>query len=616
MSRDLYPYYERELRFLRQMTQEFARQYPATAGRLLLEPNRSADPHVERLIESCALLAGRVQHQLDAEFPELTDALLEVLYPHYLRPVPSFAVLQLEPDATRVAAPHGFTLAAGARVRTQPVGGLPLRYRTAYDVRLWPIVLKQADWLPPPFPRDLKPPPRTAAVLRLQLECAGTARFGTLHLDRLRFFLSGDPQLVAELYEALFNHVHGLAFRDPEPPGDRRVEARPDDCILPVGFGRDEGLLPYPPQSLPGYRLLTEYFAFPPKFHFVDLGGFPEARRTVAGRRLDVLLYLDRTSPLLEQGVDATTFRLGGVPIVNLFEQAAEPIPLSHARPEYRVVPDVANPLGLEVWSVDRVTATFPGGAPPQVFRPFYELRHGEAADEQRAFWHATRRPATAPDDKGGDVFLSLVDLDLQAAGPAEGVLVVQTTCTNRDLPERLRQSGERAAFDLEAPAPLSRVRCLVPPTVPLRPFARRGGYWRLVSHLGLNHFSLNEDPEALTALREVLTLYDFSQAEGERRASATRQLIEGLTAVTSRQAVRRLGKLTAGGFCRGVAIEVELDPEKYVGVGAYLFAAVLERFFALHATVNAFTQTSARLRGADAPFKTWPPRAGEVPLL
>src|SRR6266849_6872742 len=101
MSETLFRYYERELLFIRQLAREFARQYPAAAGRLLLEPNRSSDPHVERLIESFALIAGRIQHKLDDEFPELTDALFNILYPHYLSPIPSTAIIQFEVDPLR-----------------------------------------------------------------------------------------------------------------------------------------------------------------------------------------------------------------------------------------------------------------------------------------------------------------------------------------------------------------------------------------------------------------------------------------------------------------------------------------------------------------------------------
>src|SRR6516162_7572027 len=132
MSEALYPYYERELLFIRQLAQEFAKQYPAAAGRLLLEPNRSTDPHVERLIESFALLAGRVHHKIDDEFPELTDALLGVLYPHYLAPVPSMAVVQFQLDPDRGELPNGFLIDRHSRLRTQPVNGTPCKFRTGY----------------------------------------------------------------------------------------------------------------------------------------------------------------------------------------------------------------------------------------------------------------------------------------------------------------------------------------------------------------------------------------------------------------------------------------------------------------------------------------------------
>src|SRR5262245_53696887 len=144
MSATLFPYYERELLFLRQFAQEFARQYPAAAGRLLLEPNRSADPHVERLIESFALLARRVPHKLDDEFPELTDALLGVLYPHYLAPVPSMATVQFELDPGRAQLPDGFRIDRHSRLATAPVRDLPCKFRTCYPVTLWPVALADA----------------------------------------------------------------------------------------------------------------------------------------------------------------------------------------------------------------------------------------------------------------------------------------------------------------------------------------------------------------------------------------------------------------------------------------------------------------------------------------
>src|SRR5437899_162651 len=180
MSEALFRYYERELLFIRQLAQEFAKQYPAAAGRLLLEPNRSTDPHVERLIEAFALLAGRVHHKLHDEFPELTDALLGVLYPHYLAPVPSMAVVQFQLDPDRGDLPNGFLIERNSRLHTQPVAGTPCKYRTGYPATLWPLKISNARLQPPPFPAGIKPPSGCAATLTLQFECLGKLNLAEL----------------------------------------------------------------------------------------------------------------------------------------------------------------------------------------------------------------------------------------------------------------------------------------------------------------------------------------------------------------------------------------------------------------------------------------------------
>src|SRR5205807_706826 len=145
------------------------------------------------------------------------------------------------------------------------------------------------------------------------------------------------------LYELLFNHAVAVALAD-SAQDPAAVLLAPGRCLHPVGFDRAEGLLPYGPRSFVGYRLLTEFFAFPDKFLFADLNlrgltptGSP-ARRP--GARLELFVYLDRAAPDLEQHVSADTFRLGCTPVVNLYRQRAEPIRLTHTQYEYRVVPD------------------------------------------------------------------------------------------------------------------------------------------------------------------------------------------------------------------------------------------------------------------------------------
>jgi type VI secretion system protein ImpG len=624
MSDALYRHYESELLFIRQLAREFAKSYPGPAGRLQLKDNESTDPHVERLIEAFALLAGRIRLKIDDEFPELTESLLNVLYPHYLAPIPSMAIVQFELDPGRTQAPEGFPILRHSALHTQPVSAhgenaLPCKFQTGYPVTLWPLTLTSARLQAPPFPPGLQPPPHTAAILRLQLECQGELSLAALALETLRFYLHGDDEPIAKLYDLIFNHTTQVLIR-PLDKGTQigPVVLAPTECLSQVGFQHDEALLPYPSRSFPGYRLLTEFFTFPNKFLFVDVHGWRRVSQAGFGRKVEVVFFLDRTEAILEQAVETQTFLLGCTPVINLFSKTAEGIDLTHLQTEYLVNPEVAHRRGMEVYSIDSVTSVDPTTGTSTEYHPFYSFRHGRSREDHQTFWYSSRRPSLHKEDRGTDVHLSLVDLGFNPRRPPASVVIARTTCTNRDLPVELQKLGDALSLELEAAAPLKRIRCLRPPTAPLRPPMRRGGHWRLISHLALNHLSLSDPVEGRQALQEILRLYDFSDPEaGQQLAEVTRQLIEGITSVSSRRVVGRVGPPeVASGFCRGLEITIEFDERQYVGTGVYLFASVLERFLGLYASINSFTQLVAMIQQREGILKKWPPRAGDRQLL
>lgn len=613
MSESLYPYYESELHFIRKLSQEFARKYPAAAARLQLEPDRSADPHVERLIEAFALLSARTRHKLHDEFPELTDALLSVLYPHALAPVPSAAVVQFTLDPAR-ATPDGVAIPAGSPLHTARVGDMYCKYQTCYPLALWPITVGEAKLHPPPFPPGLNPPLRANAALRLRLQVNGELNFEALKLDRLRFHLLGENTLVSPLYDLLFNHALEVAFSVPDKPRGA-VILPAEEVLRPVGFEPADAMLPYPDNVFPGYRLLTEYFAYPPKFLFADVAGWDRVRSALGPTKVvDVVIFLDRSHPRLEQLIEPAMFRLGCTPVVNLFEQTAEPIPLTHTKTEYPVIPEVGHPTGYEVFQVTSVTVA--GTSGDREFGPFYHFRHGGDRDSRSAFWYASRRPSVTADDRGSDVYLHLVDTKFDPAEATDETIVVRTLCTNRDLPTRLPRIGEEVKFETAFAAPGTKVKCVRNPTNSLRPPPARGRYWHLVSHLNLNHLSLTADGSGLEALKGLLKLYDLTDPQSEPQAAAlARQSIEGLAGIASRRTTAWVGSGDLAGFVRGLEVELTLDETKFSGNSGFLFASVLERFFGLYVSVNSFTRLVARYRQQEGELKRWPPRAGEMPL-
>lgn len=611
MSESLYPYYESELTFIRKLAQEFARKYPSAAARLQLEPDRSADPHVERLIEAFALLAARVKHKLHDEFPELTDAMLSVIYPHALAPVPSMATVQFGVDPGR-ATPEGVKVPLGGMLHTARIGDTYCRYRTAYETELWALAVTEAKLHPPPFPPGLNPPLAANAALRIRLKCTGEVAFNEMQFDRLRFHLWGENPLTAPLYDLLFNQALEVAFLNPEKP--RSAIAFPAHEVLhPVGFAADEALLPYPPNVFPGYRLLTEYFAYPSKFLYVDVAKFAAARALLGPtKQVEIVIYLKKSHQRLEQLLDPNMLRLGCTPVVNLFEHTAEPIQLTHRKPEYRITPDVARPTAYEIYSILQVTGASITGTNRE-YQPFYRYQHGYDRRTANAFWYATRQQSIAHDDRGSNMELHLVNTDFDPAEVDNETVVVRTLATNRDLPLKLPRVGEEVRFEPAFSAPGIKARGIRNPTGSLRPANPRGRYWHLVSHLNLNHMSLTDDAAGLDALRGLLRLYDLNDPEAEPQAAAlARQSIEGLIGV----AHTRTTAWHNGGFVRGIEVKLTFDETKFVGNSVILFASLLERFFALSVSINSFTQVVAVMKQQDGELKRWAPRSGEKPLV
>ena len=192
----LLKYYNRELQYMREMGGEFAEEFPKIAGRLGLNAFECADPYVERLLEGFAFLAARVQLKVDAEFPRFTQHLLEMVYPNYLSPVPSMAILQLTPELNDTSLQNGVVIPRGAQLRSQIGKGeqTACEYSTAHDVTLWPLQIFDAEYLSSASAvANLGVPgrPGLKAGLRLRLRSTAGLQFSHLAIDELVFYLRG-----------------------------------------------------------------------------------------------------------------------------------------------------------------------------------------------------------------------------------------------------------------------------------------------------------------------------------------------------------------------------------------------------------------------------------------
>lgn len=631
MKDDLLLYYERELTYLRRLGAEFAARYPKVASRLQLEPNKCEDPHVERLLEGFAFLAARVHHRLDDDLPEVSEALLEVLHPQHVRPIPSLSLVELELDPELGKLPGGFHVPRGSELRSRPVQGMPCRFRTCYSTTLWPATVVAAEWTSAERAGGGARVGEAVGAFRVELRALEGMRLGQLAvagapsaaakapaatptgLSALRLHISGEANVADAVFELLANSCARVVLRDPDQPS-RSPAVLPAGAVSPVGFDEQEMMLPYPRRALAAHSLLQELFSFPQKFFFVDVLGVAAALRALeAGPRAELFFVIapfERTErkQIVEFGVTPRTFRLGCTPIVNLFEQSAEPILLTQRSVEYSVVPDARRRLEIETWAVESVVGIIPGEGEPRAIEPLYGFRHGRS-DAGGVFWHAVRRASGWRTDRGTEVFLSFADLSGRIRAPNAEVASLRLTCFNGDLPSRLPFGlDERTDFELAQGGPVRRVLCLVKPTPTVQPPLGKPLLWRLVSALSLNHLSLIE--EGREALLELLRLHNAGDSTaGERQ-------IQGLMAVRSTPAYARVVTEQGLAFARGRRVEMEFDEEQFPGGGMFIFASVLERFLALYASMNSFTQLSVRSQQRKRVVREWAPRAGFRTLL
>jgi type VI secretion system protein ImpG len=604
---ELLSLYLGELAYLRAAGAAFATKYPNVAERLELAGSGSADPQVQRLIEAFAFLTARLQRQYNAQFPEIPAAVLGILYPQLVAPIPSMAVAEFRPDPEQSRSLLGFTLPADTPLFATTQDETACWFRTRYPVTLWPMDVTDVALESPAIYAFLDNRPDVGSCLRVRLTCLGNRNFGEFAPSSLRLFLHGGRMSRFVLYELLCNHLRGIAV----VPGSDSGEASANPIMLsssqlrPVGFQAEDAVLPYPASAHQGFRLLQEYFTFPDKFLFLDIEKWPAG--AFSGTAWADLLFLLADRPNQHLTVDAGTIRLNCAPIINLFPRTTEPIRLDHTRLEYRLVPDSRWEDSTEIHSIVRVTRSSIFEDETRIIRPFFSFTHAETADKDAALWLARRQPMSNPALTGTEMSLSFVDPGLNPANPAGDVVFAHTLCTNRNLAGQMPAGG---LLQLELDAPLRNVICLTKPTAQIDPPFAGTTLWRLISHLSVNMLSLQGGGESLAALREILHLY-----RGAENAGAARQ-IAGLAALSTRRIVRRIGADAWRGFVRGLEVALELDEEQFVGSSAYLLGAVLDRFFSLYVGVNAFTQLVVTSRQRDGVWKRWPPRAGEAFVL
>ncbi len=597
-------YYQQEMVYLHRAGARFVSQYPKIAQNLNLSEKGSADPHVQRLLESFAFLTGRLQKEIDNRYIQFTNTLLGVLYPQFVAPFPSssIALFRLSPHLGKQTS--GYQVPRGTPLFTEAQENKTCRFMTTAPVELWPFEVTEATIMSVDDSPLSSPRLQTQWLLKIRVE-RYDGIMSELSPPSLRFYISGDSVTTHCLYDSIFGYL-------PEDPTPVFIQADtatsptqlPDGSLVPVGFKEDESLIPYPYNSLDAYRLLHEYFVFPEKFKFIDINNFSTAG---ASRHVDIYIPLADRSRADKIRVTQRNFILGCAPIINLFHKISEPIDLNYQSISYRLVGDQRNEDSTEIFSILKVVAAGVGGQEPEVFAPYFSYNYEVEAKDNGLFWHSTRSPSEIPDVLGTDVFLSFVDYNFTPQNPSTQAVYAYTLCTNRDLATYVPAGG---TLQVEGMLPPTTITCLERPTPQIQPSLSGESQWRIISQLSLNHLSLSGHQKAVLALKELLQLYS-----GFNRNKSHAE-INDLVDINYKPVMRRWGCDAWRGFIQGLSITLTINETPFSGQGGYMLSTILNEFFSLYVSLNSFTELTLISTQSDGIWKRWPAQIGSQPLL
>lgn len=626
MDRKFLNYYNIELQHLRESSGKFSRENPKIAARLGLDRFNCEDPYVERLLEGFAFMAARVHLKLDEEFPRFTHSIINTVYPQYMIPTPSMAMVSFTPESSDPDLAAGFTIPADTTLKSVIGKGerTACQFQTAHEVTLYPLKLSKAVYQTGyrdtmGFGSGVK----AAASLVLSISSPKSIPLNQIDLDALSIYIRDTKDSVPmQIYEQVFANCKAVVFQSAGGDKDLRIVRRDiENVLVQDGFAKEQALFPYDPRTFQGYRIIREYFAFPQRFMFFKLLDLKNMLAQCNDNKIEIILVFDKAESSLDKKINLDNFELFATPAINLFKKRTDRIHIKKNAFEFPVIADRTRTLDYEVVQIEKVTGYGADFISGKTFRPFYAktgvdddlVTAGDYYAEYRRSRSLTeneKRYGTRSNYNGSDMYISLVD---EQARPLESdvkELSATALVSNRDLPFFMPVGKTATDFTLEINIPATAVQCVDGPTEPIASFKEKNSEWNIINHLSLNYLSIlrRSNDGSTEILKDILKLYCDPDSYYFRRQ------IEGIVDIVVTPVTSRLYGNGPVSFVRGLEINLTLDEDAFRGMGIFLLGSILDRYFGANARINSFTQTVIHSveRGK---IKRWPKRSGNQEL-
>ncbi len=585
-------YFQDELAYLREMGEEFSEIYPKLSRYL---SDQSNDPDVERILESFAFLTARVRAKIEDELPELTHSVINLLWPNYLRYIPSMTIMEYTPKSGAIT--EKAVIEKGAEFHADPVEGTSAIFTSCYDVAIYPLQLKEPEMI-----RS-----RRASELILPLQTEKDVPVSTIKLDRLTLYLGGAPLVSHSLYLWLFRYLDKIEIRLPSKENSIFIDKQ---CLKRGGMDKEEEVIPFPKNSFEGYRILQEYFCMAEKFQFVHIDFPKHITDVITDSKMQVVFHFNRSFPQDVQ-LRHNNIRLFCSPAINLFKRDADPIQFDFRRTRYRLRISGKNPEHFQIFQVNKAIGwsnnDSQGGRKNLREYPAFESFEHEIERENfgRSIYHKVHiEPAL--DNEGLMHFISFVDRDDRLSVIGNETVSAEMLVCNGNLPHQLAPGGIQIASNM-VPS-WATYNNITKPSLSVPPPMSGSLHWLLISNMSLNYTSLTNKE----SLQTILNAYDFHAHFDRQAERAGQQRLDAILDIQS----RRVDRLFKGLPIRGLQTNITIKESLFASEGdMYLFASALAEFFRLYASINSFHELIVHGVENGEVYK-WDPMIGQKMLM
>jgi type VI secretion system protein ImpG len=622
---DLLPFYEQELTALLQHTKQFGQRYPKIAARLGISGENVEDPHIERLIQSVSFLSARIRKKLEDEYPELTESYLQVLFPHYLRAVPSCSIAYFEYSNIRTETIKNdyfrniprdtalYSTVTNADIRCQ--------FNTVYDVYLSPLRISSARYesiIVPPAGARGRVHPDVSGAMSIEFDLSGFSEDGFKNHESssVRVFIDAEASLGTQIREAIFSQTLQIVLETNQGWIDC-----PKGTIKEVGFLPEDEIFEYDSRTHDTFRLLTEFFTLHEKFNFFDIS--IEALKKVydfSAKKFTIkfLLPLIRDQfldeRLLEQ-IETHHFKLHCTPIVNLFKKTAVPIVEKNNKENHTVLIDLKSPDAYELYDIVNIERVNTQSENTEVVecRPFYSLYHGDSS-ENKIYWTVLCDESLVEISPGYEYAISLFDSEFNPSNSNFNALSIEVLSTNRNVPLTM-QYGLPKGDLFEKPTDDSKesaqiIRCLRRPTKSFH-FSRvkdRSTQWRFISQMNLSQASMTSD--GVSTIKEIFQIFNSGNS------NHIQKIIDGIVSIQDFDEEKMFPGKISPSLLLGVKIVIGIKPENFVGIGISLFAQIMSSYFVRMVHANSFSQVVIQNAETKVEIFKCPARIGKISLV